>query len=96
MGKLVYIGCASMLVGCMAVNARTFHTERLYVTVTGFARAKGRYASSSNIVAGMKQNARAWSRMTRETTSMSRPRNFLNASSHPPSSLTESFPESGW
>lgn len=54
------------------------------------------YASSSNIVAGMKQNARAWSRMTRETTSMSRPRNFLNASSHPPSRRTESLPESGW
>ena len=33
MGKLAYIGCASMLVGCMAVNARTFHTGHLFVAL---------------------------------------------------------------
>ena len=34
MSKLVYIGCASMLAGCMLVNARSFHTGHLFVSLT--------------------------------------------------------------
>ncbi len=34
MSKLVYIGCASMLAGCMIVNARSFHTGHLFVSLT--------------------------------------------------------------
>jgi len=34
MSKLVYIGLVSMLVGCMMVNARSFHTGHLFVTLT--------------------------------------------------------------
>ena len=51
---------------------------------------------SSNKVIGMKQKASACSRMMRDATSMSRPRNFLNASSHAPSSRTTILPVSGW
>ena len=34
MNKLVYIGLASILAGCMMVNARSFHTGHLFVTLT--------------------------------------------------------------
>ena len=34
MSKLIYIGCTSMLAGCMIVNARSFHTGHLFVTLT--------------------------------------------------------------
>ena len=34
MRKLVYIGFASMFGGVMIVNARTFHTGHLFVTLT--------------------------------------------------------------
>ena len=34
MSKLFYIGCASMLAGCMLVNARSFHTGHLFVSLT--------------------------------------------------------------
>ena len=34
MSKLVYIGCASMLAGCMLVNAWSFQTGHLFVALT--------------------------------------------------------------
>ena len=34
MNKLVYIGLASILAGCMMLNARSFHTGHLFVTLT--------------------------------------------------------------
>jgi len=34
MSKLVYIGVSTMLAGCMMVNARSFHTGHLLVTLT--------------------------------------------------------------
>ena len=34
MNKLVYIGLSIMLAGCMMVNARSFHTGHLFVTLT--------------------------------------------------------------
>ena len=34
MSKLVYIGCTFMLAGCMFVNARSFHTGHLFVSLT--------------------------------------------------------------
>ena len=34
MNKVAFIGVASLMAGCMAVNARTFHTGHLFVSLT--------------------------------------------------------------
>ena len=47
MNKLVYIGLASMLAGCMMVSARSFHTGHLYVTLTD--RETGRPITNATV-----------------------------------------------